>query len=127
MKIVIYLHERSVVSGGSRIFSRWSILTTFFFRLTKMIFRSSPKALKRRFLGKFLKKQVKKPFLGIFWKTSTNKKIAFFLARAPLSKLVYFGAEGAFRKSLGSVGQQWISRKVPKGGPFGSAGGRISE
>ena len=30
----------------------------------------------------------------------------------------------AFRKILGSVGQKWISEKVSKGGPFGSAGGR---
>ena len=46
----------------------------------------------------------------------------FFRARSP-SKLVYIGAEGAFRKILGSVGQKWISEKISKGGPFGSAGG----
>ena len=50
----------------------------------------------------------------------------FFGARSP-SKLVYIGAEGAFRKILGSVGQKWISEKVSKGGLFGSAGDRIPE
>ena len=50
----------------------------------------------------------------------------FFGAGSP-SKLVYIGAKGAFRKILGSVGQKWISEKVSKGGPFGSAGGRIPE
>ena len=55
-----------------------------------------------------------------------TKKSRFFGARSP-SKLVYIEAEGAFRKILGSVGQKWISEKVSKGGPFGSAGGRIPE
>ena len=56
-----------------------------------------------------------------------TKKSRFFGARSP-SKLVYIGAKGAFRKTLGSVGQKWISEKVSKeGGPFGSAGGRIPE
>ena len=55
-----------------------------------------------------------------------TKKSRFFGARSP-SKLVYIGAKGAFRKILGSVGQKWISEKVSKGGPFGSAGGRIPE
>ena len=54
-----------------------------------------------------------------------TKKSRFFGARS--SKLVYIGAEGAFRKILGSVGQKWISEKVSKGGPFGSAGGCIPE
>ena len=57
---------------------------------------------------------------------NVDKKIAFFGARSP-SKLVYIGAESAFRKILGSVGQKWISEKVSKGGPFGSAGARIPE
>ena len=39
-----------------------------------------------------------------------------------LSKLVYIGAQGAFRKNLGSVGQKWISEKVPKGDPLGRQG-----
>ena len=50
----------------------------------------------------------------------------FFGARSP-SKIAYIGAKGAFRKILGSVGQKWISEKVSKGGPFGSAGGQIPE
>ena len=70
-----------------------------------------------------MKKQSKKPFLGTFLKIVT-KKLRFFGARSP-SKLVYIGAEGAFRKILGSVRQKWISEKVSKGGPFGLAGGRI--
>ena len=47
--------------------------------------------------------------------------------RVTLVKLVYIGAEGAFRKILGSVGQKWISEKVSKGRQGvgrGSAGGR---
>ena len=52
--------------------------------------------------------------------------LTFFGARSP-SKLVYIGAEGAFRKILGSVGQKWISEKVSKGGLFGSTGGQIPE
>ena len=50
----------------------------------------------------------------------------FFGARSP-SKIAFIGAKGAFRKILGSVGQKWISEKVSKGGPFGSAGGQIPE
>ena len=57
-----------------------------------------------------MKKQVKKAVFG-----------KFFDARSP-SKLVY---SGAFRKILGSVSQKWISQKVAKGGPFGSAGVQI--
>ena len=68
------------------------------------------------------KKCVFRLFLKIF-----NQKIAFFSARAPPSKLVFIGAEGAFRKILGSVCQKWISQNSSKGGPFGSAGGRIPE
>ena len=72
-----------------------------------------------------LKKQSKKAVFGHFLK-NVDKKIAFFGARST-SKLVYIGAKGAFRKILGSVGQKGISEKVSKGGPFGSAGGRIPE
>ena len=50
----------------------------------------------------------------------------FFGARSP-SKIAFIGAKGAFRKILGSVSQKWISEKVSKGGPFGSAGGQIPE
>ena len=53
----------------------------------------------------------------------------FFGARSP-SKIAFIGAEGAegaFRKILGSVSQKWIFEKASKGGPFGSAGGQIPE
>ena len=43
------------------------------------------------------------------------------------SNLVYFGAKGAFRDILRSVNQKGISQNSLKGGPFGSAGGRIPE
>ena len=58
-----------------------------------------------------------------------TKKNAFFWLALPLKnrKIAYIGAKGAFRKILGSVGQKWISEKVSKGGPFGSAGGQIPE
>ena len=55
----------------------------------------------------FEKNSPKKGFLGTFWKSLTKK--SRFSERAPPSKLVYFGAQGAFRKILGSVGQKWIS------------------
>ena len=59
------------------------------------------------FFEKTVKKGVFRHFLENF-----DKKMRFFGARS-------------FRKILGSVGQKWISEKVSKGGPFGSAGGRI--
>ena len=116
--------------GGSRIFSRGD--TTFFFRTTKLIFRALPKqCFVCPYFGKFSapqanfwKKQSKKPF---FFLKNFDKKIAFFFGARSPSKLVYIGAKGAFGKILGSVGQKWISEKVSKGGPFGSAGGRIPE
>ena len=54
-----------------------------------------------------------------FWKTGQkavfehflekfDENLLFFGARSP-SKLVYFGAKGAFRKILGSIDQKWIS------------------
>ena len=55
-----------------------------------------------------------------------TKKLFFFGARFT-SKLVYIGAQGAFRKILGSVGQKWVFEKLSKGGPFGSSGGRNPE
>ena len=72
-----------------------------------------------------LKKQAEKAFLGTFWKTLTKK--SHFLARAPPSKLIYIGTKGAFRKTLGSIGQKWIFQNCLKGGAFGSAGDRIPE
>ena len=73
--------------------------------------------LRRR---KIFEKTVKKAVFGHFLK-NFDKKIAFFGARSP-SKLVYIGAQGAFRKILGSVGQKGISEKVSKGDPLGRQG-----
>ena len=101
---------------------------------TKLIFRALPKHCFALILAKFSAPQ----FLGTvfghsqksrFWalfEKFWQKNSVFFCARSP-SKLVYIGAKGAFRKILGSAGQKWISEKVSKGGPFGSAGGRIPE
>ena len=72
-----------------------------------------------------LKKQAKKAFLGSFWEILT-KKLRLFGARSTL-KLVYIGAEVAFRKILGSVSQKRISQNSTKRGPFGSALGPIPE
>ena len=70
-------------------------------------------------------KTVKKAVFGHFLK-NFDKKMCFFGARSP-SQIASIGAKGAFRKILGSVDQKWISEKVSKGGPFGSAGGQIPE
>ena len=75
-----------------------------FFRSTKLIFeRSQRPYFDQVFCAaiNFLKKQAKKGVLGNFWKILT-KTLRFFSARSP-SKLVYIGAEGAFRKFLGFV------------------------
>ena len=50
----------------------------------------------------------------------------FFGARFP-TKITNIGAEGAFTKTLGSVSPNWRSDNSTKGGPFGSAGGRVPE
>ena len=64
---------------------------------------------------------------GGFPKLKTlTKKIAFF-GTLPPSKLAYIGAQGAFRKILGSVSQKWISQISTEGGFFGSAWGQIPE
>ena len=98
-----------------------------------MIFRALQKQCFAPILAKFSapqanfkKKQTKKAVFGHFLK-NFDKKIAFFFGARSPSKLVYIGAKSAFRKILGSVGQKWISEKVSKGGPFGSAGSRIPE
>ena len=96
--------------GGSRIFWRGGGGAGFeqfcrpFFRSTKLIFeRSQRPYFDQVFCSaiNFLKKQAKKGVLGNFWKILT-KTLRFFSARSP-SKLVYIGAEGAFRKFLGFV------------------------
>ena len=45
----------------------------------------------------------------------------FFGARSP-SKLVYIGAQGAFRKNLGSVGKNGFIKKYQRGEPLGRQG-----
>ena len=50
-----------------------------------------------------------------------TKNRVFFWRALPL-KVVYIGAQGAFRKNLGWVGQKWISEKVSKGEPLGRQG-----
>ena len=47
--------------------------------------------------------------------------------RRRLSKLAYIGLKGASRNISRSVNQKWISQNRTKGGPIGSAGGRIPE
>ena len=110
--------------GGGRIFKKFSkILTTFFFRSTKLIFRALPKHCFAPILAKFSAPQAN------FWKNSQKsrfwalfekfwQKIAFFWRALPLKNSIYWRR---------SVGQKGISEKVSKGGPFGSAGGRIPE
>ena len=124
--------------GGSRIFSRGGgrifkknskILTTFFLGRPNWFLELSQSTFLPTFWLNFLRrrqiseKTVKKAVFGHFLK-NFDKKIAFFFGARSPSKLVYIGTKGAFRKILGSVGQKWISEKVSKGGPFGSAGGR---
>ena len=67
----------------------------------------------------------KKAFLDTFEKCFPKDRI--FLARAPPSKLVCIGAEGSFRKFLGSISQNWLSQNSTKGDFFRSTGGRIAE
>ena len=127
--------------GGSRIFSRGGAdfqksfqnfdLFSFLGRPNRFFELSQSTVLPlfwRNFLRRreIFEKRVKKAVFGHCLK-NFDKKNRFFLARAPPPNLVYIGAKGAFRKILGSVGQKWISEKVSKGGPFGSAGGRIPE
>ena len=71
--------------------------------------------------GKILKKTGQR---GVFRHFLENfyQKIAFFWhALSPPLKLVYIGAQGAFRKHLGSVCQTWISQNISKGGACWSA------
>ena len=103
----------------------------FFYRSTKLIFWAFPKHCFAPILAKFSAPQAnfrKNSQKSRLWELFEKfwQKIAFFWRALP-SKLVYIGAKGAFRKILGSVGQKWISEKVSKRGPFGSAGGRIHE
>ena len=103
-----------------------------FFRSIKLIFRAVAKHCFAPILAKFsapqanFKKTVKKSRFWALFEKFWQKNRVFFGARSP-SKLEYIDAKSAFRKVLGSVGQKWISEKVSKGGPFGSAGGWIPE
>ena len=74
-----------------------------FFRSTNLTFLDLPNHCKDPILTKFSapqatfsKNRARKAILGSFWKILT-KKSHFFGARSP-SKLVYIGAQGAFRK-----------------------------
>ena len=127
--------------GGSRIFSRgggggggWRIfkknpkILTFFLGQPNRFFELSQSNLLPLFWQKFLrrrqifeKKTVKKGVFRHFLK-NFDKKIAFiFGARSP-SKLVYIGAKGAFRKILGSIGQNGFLKKYQRGDPLGRQG-----
>ena len=117
--------------GGSRIFSRGggggfkkkfeNLDDLFFLGRPNSFFELSQSSVLPPFWLNFLhrrqifEKIVKKVVFGHFLK-NFDKKIAFFFGAGSPSKLVYIGAEGAFRKILGSVGQKWISEKVSKGG-----------
>ena len=70
-------------------------------------------------------KQTQKGIFEQFLENFDQKNVFFFGARSPL-KLVYIGAKGVFRKILGSVTKN-ESQNSTKGGPFGSARGRIPE
>ena len=126
--------KKSFERGGSRIFSRGGgifkknskILTTFFLGRPNWFFELSQSSVLPLFWLSFWKKNSQKSRFWALFKTFWQKKLRFFGARSP-STLVFIGAKGAFRKILGSVGQKWISEKVSKGGPLGSAGGRIPE
>ena len=111
--------------GGGGGFSKK--FTTFFFRSTKLIFRALPKHCFGPILWlnfprgrQIFEKTVKR---AVFWHFLKNfdKKSRFFGARSP-SNLVYIGAQGAFRKILGSFGQIRISEKVSKGDRLGRQG-----
>ena len=116
------------ISRGGRISQNfWKFcLFDLFLRSTKLTFRAFPKELFCPYFGKIfcaagrtLKKQAKKKIF--FWKILT-KKLCFLSARAPLSKLVYIGTEGAFRKFVGSITKKWILENSTKGDPLGRHG-----
>ena len=116
--------------GGSKIFSSGGGGGGFskgrpnwfsFFRSTKLIFwallNHSKDPIFTKFSAphaKFWKNRPKKAFLGNFWKILTKKS-----ARAPLSKFVYIGAKGAFRKTLGSVTKNGYLKILQRGDPLG--------
>ena len=116
--------------GGSRIFSRgggfsknfqnFCILIDLFFRSTKLIFRALPKHGLVPVLApqaKFWKSCPEKAFLGTFWKILTKNRV--FSVRDPPSKLVYIGAEGAFKKIKGRPAKNWFLKKYQREDPLG--------
>ena len=86
--------------------SKKSVFWPTFLRC-RQILKNWPKGVFRHFLESFYQK---------------NRVLS---PRAPSLKLVYIGTEGAFRKNLESVSQNWnwLSQNSSKEGPFGSAGG----
>ena len=58
--------------------------------------------------------------MGTFWKILTENRV--FSTRAPPSKLVYIGAQGAFRKFLGSMTKNGHLKIVQRGDPLGRKG-----
>ena len=95
-----------------------------FLRLTKLIFRALPKHCFVPFwpTRKTLKKKTsKKSVWRLFFCKILTKNRVFFLARAPPSKLVYIGADGAFKKTLGSVAKNGYL-KIYKGYLLGRHG-----
>ena len=99
---------RSRPQGGSKIFSRRADFHKIFENYVDLFFQVETKSelfqitKKTLFWSSFLRRrlnvEVFKHFLDNF-----EQILAFFLARAPPSKLVYIGTKGAFRKFLGSV------------------------
>ena len=107
--------------GGSRILSRG--VGGFenyvdLFSADQIDFPSSRKALKRPWFGQILKKkkQAKKVIFRNFLETFDQK--SHFGARSPL-KLIYIGAEGAYRKLLGSLTKDGY---LKRGNPLGRQG-----
>ena len=92
----------------------------------KNLFR--PKFLRRRHnFEKHAKNSENRPKIAKNRPKISTKKSRFFGIRSPLKISIEWRAEGAFRKILRSVSQKWISQNSTKGGPFGSAGGRLPE
>ena len=121
------------IRGGSRIFSRGAYFQknfenlVYFFEVDQIDFPSSLKALQNPVFAKisapqakFGRNMSKKALLSLFWKILT-KKWRFFGVRSP-SKLVFIGAEGAFRKNLRSVIKKGFLIIVQRGDPLGQQG-----
>ena len=121
---------RLLTRGGSRIFSRagdFQKIRKFvkrFRRSTKLIFRALPEHCKNPILtkfcvaGKFLRKKLFTiGVLYTFWKIFDQKVLSFFFG-AHFHSLLYFGAQGSFRKTEGFVSENGYHKIIPKGGPL---------